>query len=166
MARVLVIDDDPVILKVIADTLKTQKHEVSTAPDGRSGIVELESDQYDLVITDLMMPESGGMEVLDSVLSISPRTKCIILTGYGTIKNSVEAIKKGAFDYLTKPVTAPEILLVVEKALRFRSLEEENTRLKKELRSKYRYDNIVGTSSAMKKIYEPVSYTHLTLPTN
>jgi DNA-binding NtrC family response regulator len=154
MARILVIDDDPVILKVIADILKTVDYEVSTAPDGESGIKELETDNYDLVITDLMMPGVGGMEVLDHVLNNSPKTMCIILTGYGTIKSSVEAIKNGAFDYITKPVTASELLVDVEKALKFRSLEEENIRLKKELRRKDRYENLVGTSEAIKKIYD------------
>ncbi len=154
MAKILVIDDDPVILKVIADILKTVDYEVSAAPGGKSGINELESDNYDLVITDLMMPDVGGMEVLDHALTNSPKTMCIMLTGYGTIKSSVEAIKKGAFDYITKPVTASELLVVVEKALKFRSLAEENIRLKKELRRKYRYDNLIGTSEAIKKIYD------------
>jgi two-component system, NtrC family, response regulator PilR len=154
MARILVIDDDPVILKVISDILKTVDYEVSTAPDGKSGIKRLEADNYDLVITDLMMPGVGGMEVLDHVLNNSPKTMCIILTGYGTIKSSVEAIKNGAFDYITKPVTASELLVGVEKALKFRNLEEENIRLKKELRRKYRYENLVGTSEAIKKIYD------------
>ena len=154
MPRIQVIDDDPVILKVIAAILKTVDYEVSTAPDGESGIKELEADQYDLVITDLMMPEVGGMEVLDHVLTHTPKTLCIILTGYGTIKSSVEAIKNGAFDYITKPVTASELLVGVEKALKFRSLEEENIRLKKELKRKYRYQNLVGTSEPIKKIYD------------
>jgi len=154
MARILVIDDDPVILKVISDILKTVDYELSTVPDGKSGIKKLEADDYDLVITDLMMPEVGGMEVLDHVLNNSPKTMCIILTGYGTIKSSVEAIKNGAFDYITKPVTASELLVGVEKALKFRSLEEENIRLKKELRRKYRYKNLIGTSEAIKKIYD------------
>jgi len=154
MARILIIDDDPGILNVISDILKTNDHEISTAPDGKSGIKELDSDNYDLVITDLMMPGVGGMEVLEHALINSSKTMFIILTGYGTIRGSVEAIKKGAFDYITKPVTASELLVVVEKALKFRSLEEENIRLKKELRRKYRYDNLVGTSDAIKKIYD------------
>ena len=154
MARVLVIDDDPVTLKVIADILKTKGHEVLTAPDGESGIKELESNSYDLVLTDLVMIDVGGMEVLDHVLANSSETICIILTGYGTIESSVKAIKKGAFDYITKPVTAPRLLVVVEKALKLRSLEKENIRLKKELRAKYRYDNLIGTSEPIKKIYD------------
>lgn len=154
MARVLVIDDDPVILKVIADILKANGYETLTAPDGESGIKELESNSYDLVLTDLIMVEVGGMEVLDHVLANSPETICIILTGYGTIESSVKAIKKGAFDYITKPVRAPRLLVSVEKALKLRSLEKENIRLKKELRRKYRYDNLIGTSEPIKKIYD------------
>ena len=154
MARVLVIDDDPVTLKVIADILKANGYETLTAPDGESGIKELESNSYDLVLTDLIMIEVGGMEVLDHVLANSPETICIILTGYGTIESSVKAIKKGAFDYITKPVTAPRLLVSVEKALKLRSLEKENIRLKKELRQKYRYDNLIGTSEPIKKIYD------------
>lgn len=154
MARVLVIDDDPVTLKVIADILKANGYETLTAPDGESGIKELESNSYDLVLTDLIMIEVGGMEVLDHVLTNLPETICIILTGYGTIESSVKAIKKGAFDYITKPVTAPRLLVSVEKALKLRSLEKENIRLKKELRRKYRYDNLIGTSEPIKKIYD------------
>jgi DNA-binding NtrC family response regulator len=94
------------------------------------------------------------MEVLEHVISKSPKTMCIILTGHGTIKSSVDAIKKGAFDYITKPVSPSELLVVVEKALKFKNLEEENIRLKKELRGKYNYTNLVGTSKAIKKIYD------------
>lgn len=154
MVRVLVIDDDPVTLEVIADILKANGYETLTAPDGESGIKELESNSYDLVLTDLIMTDVGGMEVLDHVLANSPETICIILTGYGTIESSVKAIKKGAFDYITKPVTAPGLLVSVEKALKLRSLEKENIRLKKELRRKYRYDNLIGTSEPIKKIYD------------
>jgi len=154
MTKILVIDDDPVILEVISEILKTNGYKVVTAPDGESGIKKIEKNQYDLVLTDLQMPDVGGMEVLDFIMTRSPETKGIILTGYGTIKSSVEAMKKGAFDYITKPITSGELLAVVEKAIKFKSLEEENLRLKKELRQKYRFDNIVGESKAIKKIYE------------
>jgi len=81
-------------------------------------------------------------------------SNCIILTGYGTIESSVDSIKKGAFDYITKPITSGELLVVIEKALKFRNLEDENIRLKRELQKKYRYDNLIGTSTAIEKIYE------------
>ena len=120
MPRVLVIDDDPVILEVVAEILKTKDYEVATAPNGESGINELKANYYDLVLTDLAMPEVDGMEVLNHIVSSCPETKCIILTGYGTIKSSVNAIKNGAFDYITKPISSSELLVVIEKALKFR----------------------------------------------
>jgi len=153
MPRILVIDDDPVILEVITKILKANGYEVIATPNGKSGIKQLESNSFDLVLTDLMMPDVDGLEVLDHVVTRSPKTKCIILTGYGTIKSSVDSIKKGAFDYITKPITSDELLFVIEKALKFRNLENENIRLKRELKKKYRYDNIIGTSKAIEKIY-------------
>ncbi len=154
MARILVIDDDPVILEVITNILKAKSYEVMAAPDGKSGIKQLESNSFDVVLTDLMMPDVDGLAVLDYALTRSPKTKCIILTGYGTIKSSVDSIKRGAFDYITKPITPDELLVVIEKALKFRNLEDENIRLKRELKKKYRHDNIIGTSKAIEKIYE------------
>lgn len=154
MARVLIVDDDPVILEVIGDILKKNGYEVVAAPNGAAGIRELERKYFDLVLTDLVMPDVDGMEVLNHVVSTSPKAMCVILTGHGTIKSSVEAIKKGAFDYITKPITADELLVVIEKALKFRNLEEENIRLKKELQQTYGYDNLVGTSNAIKNIYD------------
>jgi DNA-binding NtrC family response regulator len=101
-----------------------------------------------------MMPGIGGMDVLQHAVTRSPKTLCIILTGYGTIESSVEAIKKGAFDYITKPITSKALLVAVEKALDFQCLKEENTRLKKELQNKYRFNNIIGTSKAMRKVFD------------
>ena len=154
MTNILVIDDNPSIIKLMSKILKANDYEVSTASGGEAGIKKLDKNDYDLVFTDLMMPDIGGMEVLEHVISKSPKTMCIILTAHGTIKSSVDAIKKGAFDYITKPVSPSELLVVVEKAIKFKNLEEENIRLKKELRGKYDYTNFVGTSKAIKKIYD------------
>jgi DNA-binding NtrC family response regulator len=153
MAKILIIDDNPKILKLLTKILKTNDYEVTTASCGDTGITALRSDDYDLVLTDLKMPTMSGMEVLDHVVSNYPKTVCIILTGHGTIKSSVEAMKKGAFDYITKPVSVNELLLIVEKALMFKRLEEENIRLKKELRGKYKYTNFIGTSKPISEIF-------------
>ena len=154
MPSVLIIDDDPVILDLISEILRTSGYEVAVAPNGESGIKELDNDYYDLVLTDLMMPDVDGMDVLNHVVTQLPKTMCIIFTGYGTIKSSVDAIKNGAFDYITKPITSDELLVVMEKALKFKSLEEENIRLKRELRQRYRYSNLIGTSEALKTVYD------------
>jgi DNA-binding NtrC family response regulator len=154
MAKILVVDDNPDVLKLIANILESNDYEVKTVSNGASAIKELESNDYDLVLTDLMMPDVDGMQVLENAILKTPKTMCIILTGHGTIKSSVEAIKKGAFDYITKPVLPSELLIFVEKALKYKNLEEENNRLKKELRGRYHYKNIVGTSKVIKKIYD------------
>jgi DNA-binding NtrC family response regulator len=154
MAKILVVDDNPEVLKLIANILETNNYEVETVSRGESAIKKLESNDYDMVLTDLMMPDVDGMQVLDHVKSRASKTMCIILTGHGTIKSSVNAIKRGAFDYITKPVSPSELLIIVEKALKFKNLEEENIRLKKELKGKYHYKNIVGTSQVIKKIYD------------
>lgn len=153
MERLLIIDDDPAHLKVVAAALERKGYDVTTAPDGESGIAELENNSFDLVLTDLMMPGLDGMGVLNHVVEHCPRTICIILTGYATIKGAVEAVKIGAFDYMTKPVTASELWVNVEKALKYRDLKEENVRLKQQLRKKYSQKNIIGTSQAIQKIF-------------
>jgi len=153
MPKILLIDDDPVVLEVIAEILDTNDHEVVTTSSGESGVRELLNNHYDLVLTDLVMPDVDGIEVLNHAVSRSPKTMCIVLTGYGTIKSSVDAIKKGAFDYISKPITSSDLLVAVEKALKFKSLEEENIRLRKELRQRYRYESLIGTSDAIKVIY-------------
>jgi len=154
MERLLVIDDDPNVLEVMVTVLKGKGYDVDSAPNGKLGIKALENDTYDLVLTDLMMPDVSGMDILYQVVAQSPKSKCIILTGHATIKSSVEAIKKGAFDYITKPITASELLVVVEKALQFKQLEQENERLRRELRKKFGHEHIIGTSKSMENIFD------------
>jgi len=154
MEKILVVDDDTDVLEVISDILGQAGYEVDQAKDGREAVQRVENDFYDLVISDLNLPRVDGMKVLEYVIDQSPGTMCIIVTGYGTIKSSVEAIKKGAFDYISKPIKSDELLLVVEKALKFRQLERENTLLKQQLRKKYQFDNFIGDSNPIQKVFE------------
>lgn len=153
MQKILIIDDNLLEAELIINILKENGYESTFAPDGASGIKELDINHYDLILTDLMMPGVDGMAVLNHVVSKFPKTKCIILTGHASIKGSVAAIKKGAFDYITKPIASAELLVVVEKAVKFKFLEEENIRLKKELKKKYSHTNIIGTSNVMQNIF-------------
>ena len=169
MERLLIIDDDPAHLKVVAAALERKGYDVTTAPDGESGIEELKNNSFDLVLTDLMMPGIDGMGVLNHVVDHCSQTICIILTGHATIKGAVEAVKIGAFDYMTKPVTASELWVNVEKALKYRDLKEENVRLKQQLKRKYSQKNIIGTSQAIQKIFsliEKVADTDSTVLVN
>lgn len=152
--KILVVDDDAKILDVIADVLREGGYAVDTASDGTKGIRAIDTQSYDLVVTDLKMPEVDGMMVLKHVVDRSPDTMCIILTGYGTIESAVEAIKAGAFHYITKPVKSAEILMVVEKALKYKRLERENILLRQQLRKKYRFENFVGDSRPIQEVFE------------
>ncbi|MBW2600538.1 MAG: sigma-54-dependent Fis family transcriptional regulator [Deltaproteobacteria bacterium] len=154
MEKILVVDDDPEVLDVISDILRQAGYDVDQAGEGREAIQRVEDDFYDLVVTDLNLPKVDGMKVLQYVIDQSPGTMCVMMTGYGTIRSSVEAIKKGAFDYISKPVKSDEILLVVEKAIKFRQLERENAFLKQQLRKKYRFDNFIGDSKPIQKVFE------------
>ena len=154
MERILVVDDDPEIREGVADVLRQAGYDVDDAKDGKKAIKCIETGSYDLVLTDLNLPKVDGMKVLRHVLDESPDTICIILTGFGTIKGSVEAIKMGAFDYISKPVKSDEIVIVVEKALKYRHLERENILLKQQLRKKYQFENFIGDSKPIQKVFE------------
>ncbi len=152
--KILLIDDSLELLENLEKILRAEGFEVDTASDGNSGIKKIEDKYYDLILTDLKMPGANGIEVLKFVMQNSPESICIILTGFGTIKNAVDAIKLGAFDYMTKPIKVEEILLTIEKALEFRNLKRENIQLRNQLRKKYQFKNIIGDSPQMQRIFE------------
>jgi DNA-binding NtrC family response regulator len=154
--KILVIDDSPEILTLFTEYLRAEGYEVDTSADGSTGIEMIEKKAYDLILTDMKMPSIDGMKVLEFSLNHSPDSICIILTGYGTVKNAVEAIKAGAFDYLTKPVKMDEILVTLKRALDYRSLKLENLNLKNQLKKKYRFENIIGDHERIQKVFEIV----------
>jgi DNA-binding NtrC family response regulator len=154
--KILIIDDTAYILELLSEFLGAKGYEVTIARDGATGIAGLEKDSYDLVLTDLKMPGLGGMDVLNYVISHCPETICIILTGHGSIKNAVEAVKAGAYDYLTKPVDLEEIQIAIQRAIEFRNLKRENVLLRNQLRKKYKFDNIIGDSGPMQKVFQTI----------
>jgi len=154
--KILLIDDTPEILSHLSGYLTEKGYDVETSSEGAAGISMIDEKFYDIVLTDLKMPGVGGMEVLKYLKEKSAESICIILTGYGTIKNAVEAIKLGAFDYLTKPVKLEEVFLSFKRALEHRHLKRENINLKNQLKKKYRFENIIGDSEKMEKVFETV----------
>ncbi len=124
---ILTIDDDDNQQELVAKMFRQKGYHVTTALHGEAGIKALESDRYDLVLTDLNHPGVGGMDILKYVVQRSPATKCIILTGHADFASSVEALRLGAFDCIAKPITAEELIAAVEKALQTTQLEEKNT---------------------------------------
>jgi DNA-binding NtrC family response regulator len=150
--RILVVDDEWSIRDVLSNILRSEGFEVDTAEDGEQGIRKIESGNYDLVITDLKMPKVDGIEVLRYLSTLNGPTLGIVATGYGSIESAVEALRLGAFDYITKPFHLDEIKILVHKARAFQALQVENRNLKRQLKSANRQDQIVGGSAVMRRL--------------
>ncbi len=153
---ILVVDDSPDIRLTMSEVLRAKGFSVESASDGQEAIELLDNRFFDIVLTDLSMPRKTGMDVLRYVTQHSPETICIIITGFGTIQGAVEALKIGAYDYLCKPIKPDEVTILIDKALEVRNLKRENKSLKKELKSRYGFDNIVGNSKAMQNVFSLV----------
>lgn len=151
--KVLVVDDEAKIREHFTDFLQRHDFNVATAENGEVAIGMLDQDFYDVALIDLNMPKVDGMTVLRQVVDHHLDTIGIILTGYATIRNAVEAMKIGAYDYLAKPVKMEEVLVVIQRAVEFRDLRRENLALKKQLKKKYRFENFVGDSSQMNNVF-------------
>jgi two-component system NtrC family response regulator len=153
---VLVIDDDDSLRRVIEYTLDEAGFRVLTAADGSSGLKLFAEEQPSVVLTDIQMPGISGYEVLASIRASHPQVRVIIVTAFGTVEQAVDAMKDGAFDYLTKPFNRDELTLVVKRAFSFLALQEENTRLKQELSDKVDFAHLVGISDAMQEVFDRV----------
>ncbi|HEY7910407.1 MAG TPA: sigma-54 dependent transcriptional regulator [Blastocatellia bacterium] len=152
-ARILVADDEKEILISCRKILERAGYEVATAPSGAEALKILKSARYDLFFVDLRMPGRDGMEVLSLARSIDPGMMIIMFTAYATLDTAVEAIKRGAFDYLAKPFTADQLRLAAERALDHRRLQLENLSLREQLAVNLGFDKIIGTSPVMQKLF-------------
>ena len=154
--KILVIDDDSSLRRVLEYNLQQEGYRVFTAADGDSGLQLFAEQAPAVVITDLKMPGMGGFQLLSAVKERSPATVVIVLTAFGAIDTAVEAMKLGAFDYLTKPFNRDELKLTVRKGLQLQGLTEENRLLKEELSGRAEFKSIVGTSRAMEGVFSVV----------
>ena len=154
MHRILVIDDEESVRDILQSFLQLKGFEVTTASGGKEGINILEQDKFSIILTDLMMPDITGLDILKRAAETNLNTPIILITAYGTIQSAVEAMKMGAFDYVTKPFSLDEILVIINRAIDFQKLQKENTLLKMQLKKKYRFKGLIGNSPQMNKIYE------------
>lgn len=152
--RILIVDDDKIIVESLSEFLRLEGYEPAGAGTFADAMAELQKRRYSLVISDINMPDSSGFELLRVVKSRFPEIVVIMITGYGTIESAVEAIKMGAYDYLTKPIIDDEIRLVIERALQQQFLIRENRSLREALDLRYGLDNIVGHDYKMLKIFD------------
>ena len=154
--NILVIDDDKIILDSLCEFLSLEGFQTSGTETLKSAVAKLEGEHYSLVIIDVNLPDGDGLELLDIIRNNYPQTVGIVITGYGTIESAVTAIKRGAYDYLTKPVIDDELRLVVERAIKQQLLMSENEKLRLELEKKYRLENIISHNYKMAKIFDLV----------
>ena len=145
--RVLVIEDDETVRDVLRTFLKDKGFEVTVAVSGEAGLEMLRSEKFDIIITDLIMPGISGMDVLKEVIAAKLNTPVLVMTAFGSVQTAVEAIRIGAFDYLTKPFNLDELMIVLDKALSVSKLQKENVMLKMQLKKKYEFKELIGDSA-------------------
>jgi DNA-binding NtrC family response regulator len=151
--RILIVDDEEVVIRSCVRILGDGSSVVDSVQDGFEAIRRVDESPYDIVILDIMMPKIDGLEVLQHIKERHPEVDVIMMTGLSQVQTAVKAMKLGAFDYLSKPFDPEELLLVVNRALERRHLLQENRDLKSEVSSKYRFENIVGSSAPMQAVF-------------
>ena len=154
--RILVVDDEKFIRDILADFLGMEGYVVRTAEDGASALDALRESHYDMVISDLKMPRMGGLELLKEVSAASPDTLTVIMTGFGTVETAIDAMKRGAYDYILKPFKVEEIVHVVQRGLEKRRLAAENLRLREAL-SLYKVSEAIAASLSLDEVITTVS---------
>ena len=155
--HILVADDDVDVRDSLRDLLSSEGFLCDCATNGEEAISLLEKSNYDLVITDLNMPVRNGMELLKYISMFAPKTSTMIITAHATVETAIEALRKGAIDYIVKPVDSSELLHRIRHISRFRRTLLENQNLRKEIREKFNFSNIIGDSPAMKQVYHMVT---------
>ncbi len=156
METILIVDDEKNYLVILEALLAPQGYEIITEDNAVNALRLIREADLDLIITDMRMPGMSGMELLEETKKIDPELPVIMMTAYGTIEKAVEAMKKRAYDYITKPFRNEELKLTVKKALEFYRLKKENRLLSDALSDRYKYGNIIGKSQPMLKIYEMI----------
>ncbi|MFN5227031.1 MAG: sigma-54-dependent transcriptional regulator [Bacteroidota bacterium] len=149
MAVILIIDDEKSIRNVLKDILQHEGYQVEEAPDGEQGIKLFSSKSFDLVLCDIKMPKLDGMDVLQQIMELNPEVPVIMISGHGTIETAVEAVKKGAFDFISKPPDLNRLLITIRNALDKNTLVKETRILKKKVSG---IQEIIGESEAIAKI--------------
>jgi DNA-binding NtrC family response regulator len=154
---ILIADDEPNIRRVLEATFQREGYQVFTAENGRKALELLKANRdTDVLISDLIMPDINGVELLEVVRETNPRVSVVMITAHGTIRTAVDAMRLGAFDYVTKPFDIDDLKVLVRKAIERRELESPDTGVREKLKQSYRFDNIVGQSPKMREVFDLV----------
>src|SRR5512139_3494578 len=152
--HLLIVEDEAPLREAVAEQLAGQGYQVVQASSGEEALERLAEFAFDIVITDLRLPGIDGGEVLETAVELYPDIIGIIVTGYGTVKSAVDAIKRGVSDFLTKPFQFEELLHVIDSALEQRRLKSENAYLRSQLEERYRFEGILGRSRPMRDLFQ------------
>jgi response regulator RpfG family c-di-GMP phosphodiesterase len=154
--RVLIVDDEKFIRDILADFLGMEGYVVRTAQDGVAALQEIAQSRYDLIISDLKMPRMGGIELLEEVSRADPSVLTVIMTGFGTVETAIDAMKRGAYDYVLKPFKVEEVIHIVQRGIEKQRLTAENMRLKEAV-SLYRVSEAIAASLSLEEVLSTVS---------
>ena len=156
-AHLLVVDDDPVTIDLLKEVLSKEGYEVSAALSGEAAIAQGKDRLFDMILTDVRMGEKDGMDVLRFFKKNTPEATVIMITAFGSIETAIEAIREGAYDYISKPFKLEEIKFTVRRALEQRRLVQENKHYRRELLDKYQFKNVIGRTPQMFQVYKTIA---------
>ncbi|MFZ5516033.1 MAG: sigma-54-dependent transcriptional regulator [Candidatus Zhuqueibacterota bacterium] len=164
--KILVVDDEPEIVTLLEGIISKRGFSVSTATNGEMALKKLHRENYHIILTDLKMPKLDGIELLTRIKENSPETEVIVFTGHGSIETAVDALKKGAYDYIIKPMAMEEVMLMVERLHTVKVLKDQNRYLQNQLSHDYNFDHIIGNNRRMQDVFDiirEVAGTHSTV---
>ena len=157
MARILIVEDDLNTLSGMVEILKDEGHDVVGVESGKKALRLLERQKFDIMLTDLRMPDIDGLSLYEKSIKFNGDMKTIVMTAFSSVKEAVEAMKKGVYEYLTKPLNLDELFLTIKKAVQEKQILEENIQLRDQVKRSYRFENIIGNSKAIREIYRIIS---------
>jgi len=166
MAKILIVDDEKSICEILSIMLEKHNHIVKVAYDGDTAKEIIAYNYFDIIITDIRLPDINGIELLDFIKKYSPDSDVILITAYASTESAIQALKMGAVDYLIKPLDLDEVKITVDRCIEKKKLIAENIFLKQSVGTKFKLDEIIGNSSAIQKVFNlirKVSYTHSTI---
>ena len=156
MPRILIVEDDRNTLSGLVEILEAEGYEVKGVDSGQKALRLVERERFDILLTDLKMPEIDGMELYNQTLVMAPEMKTVVMTAYSSVKDAVDAMKRGVYEYLTKPLNLDELFVILKKAVEEQGLRRENEELKDQLHGSYRFESIIGKSAAMQQVFKTI----------
>ena len=154
--KILIVDDERDIREALSYVLKSEGFNCTTAENGEAAAEELEKSNYDVLISDIVMPKMDGLKLLEKCLQISPSTIIILMTAYASVETAVTALRKGAVDYLLKPLEFDEVIVRIKQLLKHRQLTIENKLLRRQIDKRFNFNNIIGQSDPIQQVFSMI----------